>query len=76
MSLKGLEERNRVRKRFGFPPMTETEYKLDQKGLKVTYHNPDGAFGEVFEFSPGPFSNAKQQVVSAESLDKAVDELD
>lgn len=68
-----LRERNRVRERFGFPPLTESQHKLDQKGLRQTYHNPNTG---TFEFSPTSLSNAKQQLVTADSFDEAVDKLD
>lgn len=71
--MRDLKERNKVRQRFGFEPLTETEYKLEQKGLKQTYHNPNTG---TFEFSATPFSKAKTQLVTADSFEEAVDKLE
>ena len=68
-----LKERNKVRQRFGFEPLTAAEYKLEQKGLKQTYHNPNTG---TFEFSPKPISNAKTQLVTADTLEEAVNKLE
>lgn len=71
--MKSLKERNKVRERFGFAPLTESEHKLEQKGLRQTYHNSETG---TFEFSATPLSNAKTQLVTAESFEEAVNKLD
>ena len=72
----GLKERNKVRERFGFRPLTETEHKLDQKGLKQTYCKPYfNSDQNVYVFEAQPLSNAKTQRVTAKSVDEAVNKL-
>ena len=70
--MQSLKDRNKVRAKFGFDPVTETQHKLDQKGLRVTYHNPNTG---TFEFSPTQFSKAKTELVTANSLEEAVEKV-